>query len=196
MSWIDAFGGDLEQVGAYAWMIENADSDGRLTLSIRALSRGLGWHPQKTSRFLKMLEYSQLIKDGFVTLAVQENKGDSADHVTADLGGQIELFGEPDRLNEKPYSYPKPKPLPVNFKLPKSWGEWAMEAHGLSRQEVLAECDKFRGYWIDKSGTVKGRKKVWALVWRKWIASPYRKAPDQAVSETDGFMQEMRIKHG
>lgn len=196
MNWIDAFGGDLEQVGAYAWMVENADSEGRLSLSLRALSRGLNWHPQKTSRFLKMLEYSQLYKDGIVTLAAPQNKANHGDLVTADRDGQIELFAEPDRLNENPYSYPKPTPLPVNFKLPKSWGEWAMEAHGLSRDEVLIERDKFRGYWVDKSGTVKGRKKVWALAWRKWIGSPYRQNPDQAAANTDGFSEELRLKYG
>lgn len=196
MRWIDAFGGDLEQLGAYAWMVENADSKGRLNLSLRGLSRGLNWHPQKTSRFLKMLEYSQLYKDGIVTLADKQNKADKSDLVTADRDGQMELFAEPDRLNETPYSYPKPTPLPVNFKLPKSWGEWAMEAHGLSRDEVLVERDKFHGYWVDKSGTVKGRKKVWALTWRKWIASPYRQAPDQSVANTDGFGEELRMKYG
>lgn len=196
MSWIEAFGGDLEKVGAYTWMMEAADNQGRLALSLRAISRGLNWHPQKTSRFIKMLEYNGLFSDGIVTKVSQKNMSDRPDLVTADNTNVFDLFAEPDKLNEKPYRYEKPTPLPANFDLPKSWGEWAMEVHGLTRDEVIIQRDQFRGYWIDKSSTQKGKKKIWALTWRKWIASPYRKAPEQAAAETDGFMAAMRRKHG
>lgn len=57
--------------------------------------------------------------------------------------------------------------LPRDWVLPEQWGLWAL-TEGLTRQQVLDEEDKFRDYWIARSGT--GASKVdWEATWRSWV---------------------------
>jgi len=58
--------------------------------------------------------------------------------------------------------------LPVDFKLPREWGEWALNNSPLSHEQIREEGEKFRDYWINVEGA-KGRKKDWLATWRNWI---------------------------
>lgn len=51
--------------------------------------------------------------------------------------------------------------------LSRDLGEWAV-AEGLSESEVRLEAEKFRDYWLGKSGQ-GGTKADWAATWRNWV---------------------------
>lgn len=57
--------------------------------------------------------------------------------------------------------------LDREWDLPEAWGEWA-EKQGLNRAKIIDECDKFKDYWIAKSGT-NATKVDWEATWRNWI---------------------------
>lgn len=57
--------------------------------------------------------------------------------------------------------------LPENWQLPKEWGEWAVE-QGVPPDTVRFEADRFRDYWIGKTGA-NAVKKSWLATWRNWI---------------------------
>lgn len=61
----------------------------------------------------------------------------------------------------------KGKRLSQEWDLPRPWGEWAM-AQGMSREAVIRECDKFKDFWISKSGP-NATKVDWQATWRNWI---------------------------
>lgn len=65
----------------------------------------------------------------------------------------------------------KAHPLPLDWALPMSWGNWAMDANegmGWSRERTLAEAAKFRDYWRGKATIKDGRKSDWKSTWRNW----------------------------
>lgn len=54
-----------------------------------------------------------------------------------------------------------------DWDLPDEWGKWA-EAQGMTPDAIIRECDKFKDFWIAKSG--KDASKVdWEATWRNWI---------------------------
>lgn len=57
--------------------------------------------------------------------------------------------------------------LPTDWRLPKSWGDWAI-AEGVPDQAARAEADRFRDYWLGVSGQ-KGVKLDWEATWRNWV---------------------------
>lgn len=57
--------------------------------------------------------------------------------------------------------------LPENWTLPRAWGQWAI-SEGYSEQVVRLEAEKFRDYWISKSGK-DAAKLDWFATWRNWI---------------------------
>ena len=58
--------------------------------------------------------------------------------------------------------------LPDDWRLPKSWGEWAVKTEGLPEGDVRREADSFRDYWRGVSGS-KGVKLDWQATWRNWV---------------------------
>lgn len=59
--------------------------------------------------------------------------------------------------------------LPDDWKLPKSWGEWAIAEHpGLSEGEIRRQAAMFADHWHGKAGK-DGRKADWGATWRNWI---------------------------
>lgn len=65
--------------------------------------------------------------------------------------------------------------IPDDWVLTEDLGKWA-EVQGLSGQEVLREAEKFKNYWISKTGK-NATKLNWDAAWRSWIfnAMEYRK---------------------
>lgn len=57
--------------------------------------------------------------------------------------------------------------LSADWFLPVEWGEWAL-GEGLTRDEIRAEADKFRDYWLARAGP-QGVKLDWQATWRNWI---------------------------
>lgn len=65
----------------------------------------------------------------------------------------------------------KATPLPTNWSLPKSWGEWALaEFPHWTPEVVRLEADKFADHWRTKSGK-DARKADWPAAWRNWCRS-------------------------
>lgn len=57
--------------------------------------------------------------------------------------------------------------LPAEWRLPRAWGEWVIAELGWPDAAVRVEADKFRDYWIAKTG--KDACKVdWEATWRNW----------------------------
>lgn len=57
--------------------------------------------------------------------------------------------------------------LTKDWILPKDWGIWA-EGSGMSRADIIKESEKFRDYWIAKSGS-HATKMDWEATWRNWV---------------------------
>lgn len=57
--------------------------------------------------------------------------------------------------------------LPEDWTLPRSWGTWALEA-GLTEREVRDQADRFKDYWLAKSGK-DATKQKWLPTWRNWV---------------------------
>lgn len=58
--------------------------------------------------------------------------------------------------------------LPEAWKLPRSWGVWAIETYVATETQIRREADMFRDYWIAKTG--RGSTKAdWYATWRNWI---------------------------
>lgn len=59
--------------------------------------------------------------------------------------------------------------LPDDWKLPKSWGDWAIAEHaGLTEEEIRRQAAMFADHWHGKAGK-DGRKADWGATWRNWI---------------------------
>ena len=57
--------------------------------------------------------------------------------------------------------------LPEDWVLPREWGQWALK-EGWPEPIIRLEADKFRDFWISKSGG--GAAKLdWKAVWRNWM---------------------------
>jgi uncharacterized protein YdaU (DUF1376 family) len=81
---------------------------------------------------------------------------------------------EPEpKIEEKREAIASPKKAPLgsrldaDWRLPKLWGEWAVD-EGVDPETVRREADRFRDYWIAAAGA-KGRKADWQATWRNWI---------------------------
>lgn len=57
--------------------------------------------------------------------------------------------------------------LSPDWRLPVEWGQWAV-GEGMPDADVRREADKFRDYWVSKSGA-GGTKCDWLATWRNWI---------------------------
>lgn len=62
--------------------------------------------------------------------------------------------------------------LTADWRLPKAWGDWALEAYPQwGPDKVRLEGEKFRDHWVAKTG--KDATKVdWLATWRNWCRSP------------------------
>ncbi len=61
----------------------------------------------------------------------------------------------------------KGKRLPDDWKLPKGWGQWAVEDRGWPPEQIRLEGEKFADYWRSKSGK-DATKLDWEATWRNW----------------------------
>jgi uncharacterized protein YdaU (DUF1376 family) len=57
--------------------------------------------------------------------------------------------------------------LPEDWVLPREWGEWAV-SQGWAVAAIREEAERFRDYWISKSGR-DATKVDWLATWRNWM---------------------------
>ena len=79
--------------------------------------------------------------------------------------------------------------LPDDWRLPRSWGEWAMQEMGMTADAVRWEADKFADYWHAKAGA-NACKVNWQATWRNWIrknAEQGGRAPQQKSKMTQAL---------
>lgn len=66
------------------------------------------------------------------------------------------------------------KRLPADWRLPESWGAWAI-AQGMAEPAVRAESARFADYWHAVAG--RGATKLdWFATWRNWIRQTIERA--------------------
>jgi uncharacterized protein YdaU (DUF1376 family) len=98
---------------------------------------------------------------------------------------------EPEPLRERePIGSPKKSErgsrLPVDWHLPRDWGQ-EIVAKGVDETLVRHQADRFKNYWLAKSG--KDATKIdWRATWRNWMAkhveeAELRKGPATAGSD-------------
>lgn len=59
--------------------------------------------------------------------------------------------------------------LPIDWALPKKWGEWALsERPDWNVEMVRKVADQFRDHWLAKGGA-DARKADWEATWRNWV---------------------------
>lgn len=80
--------------------------------------------------------------------------------------------GQPKDLFEDQTEAKKPKPktatrLPPDWTLPPELAEWA-RSKGISSTKIAFEAEKFRDFWIAKSGK-DATKTDWPATWRNWM---------------------------
>lgn len=96
--------------------------------------------------------------------------------------------------------------LPEDWVLSAKLGKWALEQFDVSRDQVLAEAQRFKDHWLGKAGK-EARKVDWEATWRNWCGSDIRKwkrrkpmtskiAPDLLdgvqAPQDDAYVQELR----
>jgi uncharacterized protein YdaU (DUF1376 family) len=76
---------------------------------------------------------------------------------------------EPYREDTDVSSLPRKRAtrLKEDWVLPKEWGEWAV-SEGWPESVIRIEADKFRDYWIAKSGR-EASKQDWQATFRNWM---------------------------
>jgi hypothetical protein len=72
-----------------------------------------------------------------------------------------------EKEDTKVSSKKKGSRLSPEWVLPADWGDWAA-SQGMTAQQVLDQADRFRDYWIGKSGA-GASKADWRATWRNWI---------------------------
>jgi len=78
--------------------------------------------------------------------------------------------------------------LSPEWKLPRSWGQWAIDAEGVDELFVRREADRFRDYWIAKDKNAA--KTNWEATWRNWI----RKAAEERGQRSNPNNSQQRMK--
>lgn len=70
--------------------------------------------------------------------------------------------------------------LPDDWKLPKSWGDWALDQFpAMNAEAVRSQAEVFADYWRAKGGK-DARKLDWLATWRNWIRRHNDRAPSAA----------------
>lgn len=169
------------------WLLASENIDGSFDGDPERIAFRLRWPVSEI-----VLGIKPLIKDGFVLLVegVLADCYHDAVPETETEAYKPETKTEADRpAKSAPEANPPVSPaapprradssqgkrLPADWKLPKAWGEWAMEDNpALTAEDVRKEGEKFRNHWIAKAGK-DARKIDWKATWANWIRSDYVK---------------------
>jgi hypothetical protein len=89
------------------------------------------------------------------------------------------------------------KALPKDWKLPKAWGEWAVnERPDLSDDQIRKIADEFKDYWLSIANQAKAKRADWEATWRNWIrkqnvpSTGYKTKGERIAENNDKAFQE------
>lgn len=120
---------------------------------------------EKTQCFLRgrALEDSNFLSNGF------ESHHQKEPHI---LENRKEGCGEKGKeivsSTHKKQEVKRGTRLDADWKLPRSWGMWAVENFTVSPDDVRAEAGRFADFWLSKSGQ-DATKVDWRRTWQNWI---------------------------
>lgn len=106
----------------------------------------------------------------------EQEKEQEQEQEQKNLGGNGQpdgsAFGDGAEPDASPAAPPKTKQgtrLPEDWRLPKGWGDWALENRpDLTDADVRHQAACFADYWHGKAGA-DARKADWEATWRNWI---------------------------
>jgi uncharacterized protein YdaU (DUF1376 family) len=163
--------GQWKRVKPVLWPFFTVRSDeimqGRLTDELKAVrQKSRRQSDNAKSRWLKIND------TGDATAEPSQSHGNASlthNHIEKEL---------PNGSSKKKDSTKKGTRLPEDWKLPRQWGQWAVEA-GMDEVSVRREADTFRDHWIAQPGA-KGVKLDWQATWRNWIRRAKERTPKRA----------------
>ena len=159
---------------------------GSMFATLRSLQTAWNWKSDKRVRsFLAMLESEQMIElksdAGKTQISIcnyskYQDVGRSEDASGTQDGRSADALKTPVhqdtntsslRSDGAPAAKKKAARLPESWSLPRAWGQWAI-SEGYAEAVVRVEAEKFRDYWISKSGK-DAAKLDWFATWRNWL---------------------------
>lgn len=100
---------------------------------------------------------------------------------------------------------PRASRLPEDWKLPRTWGLWALDHFVITPEQVRTEAASFRDYWTGLGNTKNATKKDWPGTWRNWIRNSKKRyrvrkpeteaAPDLRSSQQTGSIDHEEIDY-
>ena len=168
---------------------------GQFVVSERTLSNVFGWDRQRVRTFLKRLEADQKLTRTLtqgLTLVTIENycrfqdnqpsgKPSGEPTTNPELTHNIRRERNKEEEEEKKPTARKTR-LNGDWVLPDEWRDLAKAAKGWSDEDVKAEADRFRDYWVNNT-TKNALKADWKKTWINWFERSNRK-PNTSLRST------------
>lgn len=211
-----------EFIGPWVWIIAkarfkaNGIGRGQLELSRRLLHKQFPYLSlAKCQRFFDQLIDQQMIK-------IDPQPGQKVSIVTVcnyEIYQSFDAPADPQSDPQSPKIDPQSDPssknvskndkngkekstrgtrLPADWKLPKSWGEWALENRSDFSEAIVRDiAEQFRDHWLSASGQ-NANKRDWFATWRNWCRrqkiqnqqqSTQEKGGVYALLESEGYFQ-------
>lgn len=124
----------------------------------------------------------------------------AASHDRVEVDPPAEQTAGVQPVGKRRQPIPKSTRLPPEWTLPPDWLAWSL-TEGLTARVAEREGEKFRDFWLGKSGA-DGRKNDWFATWRNWVrrsvdmgAKNGRRNDTSPASSGNGFL-ELRRKLG
>jgi hypothetical protein len=109
------------------------------------------------------------LKKGAEIAPLEKGATDDGKGANGDSKGCNYVHPHITAINHKQPSLERATRLPQDWKLPKTWGEFALaEQPTWIDDHVRREADKFRDYWVAKAGK-DATKRDWFATWRNWV---------------------------
>jgi uncharacterized protein YdaU (DUF1376 family) len=124
------------------------------------------------------------------------SKGGKAKSLQANKKDSSNAVAMPKQLEPEPEPEPKKEDTSVSLRkkrgerlaedwfLPMDWGQWAV-TEGWTSEQVKAEAEKFKDYWISKPGAA-AVKLDWQATWRNWIRNSNGKSTGTNAGRNSG----------
>ena len=114
----------------------------------------LGGRPKKT----------QVVIDGLIIKTQVEPKITLTNNQEPITNNHIKSLGD------KLAPIAKGKVLPIDWVLPKAWGEWAKnEKPDFSNEQIRLVSEVFKDHWLANANQANAKKSNWEATWRNWV---------------------------
>lgn len=103
-------------------------------------------------------------------LAEKRQQKQGGDERSASRSANANTRSQKPEVKDTPNGVSKKKQgtrLPEDWVLPRDWGDWAL-AEGWTENVIRDQADRFRDYWISKTGR-DATKRDWLATWRNWM---------------------------